>query len=512
MDAKSAIALMGIVLAALTAEFNDGVTSAALQDVLGGLGVSHDPGAWLESLYASGQVIGMSFATFWAITVSIRRFAIFATVLCGVTTSLIPACTNLTLLFMLRFLEGVSAGFITPLLLAIALRVLAPPIRLYGLAAYALTATFGPNIATSLAGLWTEFVDWRFVFWEDVPLCLLASTMIWYGVPQDPTRFERIALFDWRGALLIVIGAGSLTTLLEQGDRYDWFSSPTICMLGVASLVCLGLLIPNELRQELPLYKFALLKRRNLAYALISLFTFLLLNLAASVIPATYLQEVVGFRPVQIQFITLPIALAQLVMLPAIAVLLNFERVDSRVVSFVGIVLVIVACIGNSFLTGEWQLGEFYLWQGSAALGEPMIVMPLLMMATNTIRNPADGPFASTLVNTTRAVAEPVGVWLVQLIMRWRGGLHYNRLVDQGARSHTLVQGLAAGNPSRLVPNSQGPAAGLGAFTRAIREQAMVLTLSDSFVIIAGLALALMVVLLIVPQRTYPPRIELAKR
>src|SRR6202012_3714134 len=100
-----------------------------------------------------------------------------------------------------------------------------------------------------------------------------------------------------------------------------------------------------------------------------------------------------------------------------------------RVVSFIGIVLVVAACIGNSYLTSEWQLGEFYLWQGSAALGEPMIVMPLLMMATNTIRNPVDGPFASTLVNTTRAVAEPVGVWLMQLIMRWRGGLHYDRLI-----------------------------------------------------------------------------------
>jgi DHA2 family multidrug resistance protein len=418
----------------------------------------------------------------------------------------------LTLLFMLRFMEGMSAGFITPLLLAIALRVLAPPIRLYGLAAYALTATFEPNIVTSLAGLWTEFVDWRFVFWEDVPLCLLAGTMIWYGVPQDSTRCERIALFDWRGALLIIIGAGSLTTLLEQGDRYDWFNSPIICVLAVASLVCIGLLIPNELRQGLPLYKFSLLKRRNLAYALIALFTFLLLNLAVSVIPATYLQEVVGFRPVQIQFITLPIALAQLVTLPTMAVLLNFEHVDPRVVSFIGIVLVVAACIGNSYLTSEWQLGEFYLWQGSAALGEPMIVMPLLMMATNTIRNPVDGPFASTLVNTTRAVAEPVGVWLMQLIMRWRGGLHYDRLIDQGARRPAFVLGLGSGNPPPLVADGQGAAASVAAFTRAIREQAMILTLSDCFIVIAGLALALMVVLLILPQRTYPPRIELAKK
>jgi DHA2 family multidrug resistance protein len=516
MDAKSVMALFGIVLAALTAEFNDGVTSAALEDVLGGLGVSHDPGTWLESLYASGQVIGMSLATFWAVTISVRRFAIFAIALCGITTVCIPLCANLTLLFMLRFFEGMSAGFIIPLLLAIALRVLPPAIRLYGLAGYALTATFGPNIATALAGLWTEFVDWRFIFWEPVPLCLLSGTMIWYAVPQDPTRYERIALFDWRGALLIAIGAGSLTTLLEQGDRYDWFNSPVICVLALASVVGLGLLIPNELKQELPLYKFELLRRRNLAYALIALFTFLLLNLAASTIPAIYLHEVVGFRPVQVQLITLPIALAQLIMLPAIAVLLNFEPVDARIVSFIGIALVIAACVGDSFLTSEWRLGEFYLWQGCAAVGEPMIILPLLMMATNTIHNPADGPYASTLVNSTRAFAEPVGVWMVQLILRWRGGLHYNRLVDQvGQDRYGLFQGqgLVPGNRPPLSPTGVESAPGaVDAFMSSIRGQAIVLTLSDCFVIIAGLAVALIAVLFILPQRTYPPRLEFAKK
>jgi DHA2 family multidrug resistance protein len=515
MDAKSVIALLGIVLAALTAEFNDGVTSAAIENVLGGLGISHDPGTWLESLYASGQLIGMSLATFWAITISLRRFAIFAITLCGLTTVCIPVCTNLTLLFTLRFLEGVSAGFIIPLLLAVALRVLPPPIRLFGLAAYALTATFGPNIATGLAGLWTEFIDWRFVFWEAVPLCLLSGTMLWYALPQDTPHYERVALFDWRGALLIAVGAGSLTTILEQGDRYDWFNSPTICTLALVSVISIGLLIPNEITQEVPLYRLQLLKRRNFAYALIALFTYLLLNLASSVIPAIYLQDIVGFRPVQIQLITLPIALSQLVLLPAIAVLLNFERVDARIVSFVGVAFLFAGCVGNSFLTSDWQRGEFYLWQGCAAIGEPMIIMPLLMMATNTIRNPADGPFAATLVNSTRAIAEPVGVWMVQLIIRWRGGLHFNRLVDQASHHRYSViqgQGLVAGNTRGLSHNGKDAPGALDVLVHAIREQATVLTLSDSFVIIAGLAVALIIVLLILPERTYPPRIALAMK
>ena len=74
MMAKPLLGLLGVLLAALTVEFKDGVVGAALADVRGGLGISSDPaGTWLPSLFSSGQVIGMSIATFWAVTVSIRR-------------------------------------------------------------------------------------------------------------------------------------------------------------------------------------------------------------------------------------------------------------------------------------------------------------------------------------------------------------------------------------------------------------------------------------------------------
>ena len=201
-----------------------------------------------------------------------------------------------------------------------------------------------------------------------------------------------------------------------------------------------------------------------------------------------------GFRPEQSYIVTLLIAAPQFALLPLVAVLLDFESVDGRVVIFAGIACIIVACIGNSFLTSVWDGRTFLLWQGFQALGGPLIVMPLLMFSVNTITDPADGPFASTLVNTMRAVAEPVGVWLLQLILRWRGALHYNRIVDQSGQ----------GSFSALQPHDP---ASLAAFRGAAQAQATVLTLSDAFLIIACVAAGLIVVLLVLPVRTYPPRI-----
>src|SRR5258708_19466715 len=115
-------------------------------------------------------------------------------------------------------------------------------------------------------------------------------------------------------------------------------------------------------------------------------------------------------------------------MLPDMVLLLDYKRVDSRVVSEVGLELSLASCIGSSFLTVYWNRNQFYLWQLLQAIGQPMVIMPLLMMATNTVASPAEGPFASALVNTSRAVAEATSPWFLALIDPWRNALHSHRL------------------------------------------------------------------------------------
>jgi MFS transporter, DHA2 family, multidrug resistance protein len=80
-----------------------------------------------------------------------------------------------------------------------ALRVLPPPIRLYGLAIYALTITFSPNISISFVAMWMDVVhDWHLVFLQAIPLDAVAAALVWYGLPHDMPRYERLRQFDWK--------------------------------------------------------------------------------------------------------------------------------------------------------------------------------------------------------------------------------------------------------------------------------------------------------------------------
>jgi DHA2 family multidrug resistance protein len=256
--------------------------------------------------------------------------------------------------------------------------------------------------------------------------------------------------------------------------------------------------------------------RRNFAYGALALFTFLVISQSGSTVPLRYLQEVQGYRPLQSNLITLEIAALQLVMLPAMALLLDYKRVDSRVVSLVGLGLILASCAGSSFLTVYWNRDQFYLWQLLQAVGQPMVIMPLLMMVTNTIAGPAEGPFASALVNTSRGLAEAASAWFLALIGRWRDALHSSRIVDEVGQDRWRViqsNGVLPQYPPPLTPGGRPRVPGsLEAFSHAVQQQVTILSTSDTFLILGALSVFLMVVVMTLPVRTVPPRIHFAKQ
>jgi DHA2 family multidrug resistance protein len=514
VDKKPLLGLAGVIVAAMTAEFNDQVSAIALVDIRGALGISHDPGTWIESLYVSAMVVGMAIAPCWSVAVTLRRMVLFAVGLDCLSSVLIPFSPNIEILYALRIFQGLSQGLTIPLLMAAALRFLAPNIRLYGLACYALTATFFPNLSAGVAALWTDYVDWRFIFFETIPLCALAAVLVWYGMPQDPPNYARLRQYDWRGTLLVIIGLGALTTMLAHGNRLDWFNSPFICTLALVSIVAVPLLMVNEWFQPIPLFGLRLLERRNFAYGVFTLFCFITLGMSASSVPIAYLAEVQGYRPLQSCTIVMEIALLQLLFLPLVAHVLNFEWMDSRWVNGFGLVCMIVACVGSSQLTYDWNREQFYLWQAVSGLGQACIVVSLLMMATNSVA-PPEGPIASSLVNMPRAVSEALGACMLELIAHFRGQLHSTRLLERaGSHRFDIVQGMTV-DPRHvppLLPNGMPRSVdSIAVFHQSLSVQQAVLVASDQYLIMAGLAGVMLIVLLILPTRTHPPRIALAR-
>lgn len=515
LSKKPLIGLAGVIVAAMSAEFNDQVGSSAMIDVRGALGFSHDLGIWIESLYLTGMVIGMALSPCWSAALTLRRMVLFAISLNCVATSLLPLLPDGSSFLALRAIEGFAHGLTIPLLMTTALKYLTPSIRLYGFACYALTATFFPNLSMAVCALWTDVVGWQFVFFEAIPLSIIAALCVWYGMPQDPPQYERLRKYDWPGTLLVVVGLGALTTLLQHGTRLDWFDSKFICTLALISVVAIPLLVVNECRQEIPLFRPQLLKRRNFAFGAITLFCFVIIAMSGSVVPAQYLAEVQGFRPAQIWSVMAEVAALQLIFLPLVVRVLDIEWIDSRWVSGIGLICLVVACVGSSQLDSTWSREQFYLWQAISAFGQACVVLTLLLIATNVLL-PHEGPFASSLVNMPRGLSEVIGAALIELMIRVRGQLHSTRLLESiGTRRFSFVQvhGVYGNGSAALMANDvPGSKESIAALTHAVALQRDVMVISDEYLMLAAIASFVFVVLLVLPQRTWPPRIALLKK
>src|SRR3984893_19223246 len=126
MDIKQFFGLFGVLIAAMTSEFNDQVTSVALNDVRGALGIGHDAGTWIESLYVSAEIIGMAISPWLLVTFTLRRWTLFAIALCGVSSLPIPFSPNIETFYALLLVQGLAGGLFIPLPMGLALRALSP--------------------------------------------------------------------------------------------------------------------------------------------------------------------------------------------------------------------------------------------------------------------------------------------------------------------------------------------------------------------------------------------------
>jgi MFS transporter, DHA2 family, multidrug resistance protein len=485
---RLAAGLTGMLFASLLAILNEQVTAFAMTDIQGALSIGHDDGTWLTTLFEAANVATMVFAPWFGITFTLKRFtigAVLATMIFGV---LCPLAPTLSALYTLRILQGIAGGCLPPMLIIVALRYLPPKIKLYGLAGYAMTATFGPALGTPLAALWTEYVSWKMAFWQIVPLGIACCVAIQRGLPDDPLKLERIRSFDWTGFVTGAPAVAMLVIGLLQGDRLDWLNSDFIRVMLIGGAALLALFLVNEWFHPLPFFKLQLLARRNFSHGLATLAGAVILLVGVAAIPGQFLARIHAYRPLQTTPLSLLVALPLLIALPATAALLNLKRVDSRWVMATGLSLMIATCAMGSFMTSEWIRDNFYLLQSLQIAAQPMLILAILMGVTTGLP-PAEGPFASAMFNSLKTFSAAVATALIEGVGTDRERFHSNVLVDQmGNRAYLGNQDIDVAQLAHRV-----------------HEHALVLMSADLYRVMACVAVALLLLVPVLPVRIYPP-------
>ena len=505
---RTLIGCLGMLLAVHVAGFNEHITEIGLSDIRGAMHIGRDEGTWFISTYEAFNIAAMAFTPWFYMTFSIYRFSIFMTAVLALLSIPLPFMPDMISLCFLRAAQGLSAGCLPPVLMTVMLKYLPPPIKVFGVGGYAMSATFGPNLGGPLEALWFEHFGWHWLYWEVIPLSAIAIAMMAYGLPKDPVHLERFMKFNWRGFFIGVPSILCVVTVLYQGDRLDWFRSPIISHLTFwGGALFVGFLF-HEWHHHSPFFRLQYWKNRNIAMAMLTLVGVLVICGLMMEVPSTYLAEVRGYRPSQTAPIALMVALPQLIMLPLTAALCNMRSVDCRYLLGIGMSCLGLAAFLGTWLTPDWVRDNFYLLQGLQIVGQPMVVIPVLMLATMSL-GPADGPFISGMVNMLKGMANAVAAALFAVLLRRREQYHSNMLLDRSGNNATALAGM--GNPiGNAIQNTSPDTAhvsrnALEIFHDYLHEQSVVLALADIYLVVAVVCAVYVVLNFILPKRVYPP-------
>ncbi|QIZ76470.1 MFS transporter [Ferrimonas lipolytica] len=475
LSAQIIAGLLAIFIGAMMSGLNNRVGSLGLADVRGVFGASIDSASWLSTAYSAGELIAMPFASWFAITLSVRRFHLAMVSVCAVIALILPLVEQLNLLIGLRFIQGLAGGALVPILMMAALKFLPINIRLHGLALYAMTATFAPNLAVWLTGQWTDgLADWRWIYWQIIPMCIVAAALMSWGLPKEEVKYQRFKEGNWLGMVCGVAALGLLTVALDQGGRLDWFNSPIIVVSLVAGVVMLGCYLLTEWHHKTPFMQPQLIGRRNLGIGSILLTSLLIVLMSGSMLPSMHLASLQDYRALQSAPIGLLIALPQLVLGSVVALLLYRKWVDARVVLGLGLFVIAMACFSGAQLTAQWALQQFVVTQLLQAVGQPLAVVSILFLMTSVLA-PHEGPYFSGTINTLRAFGTLIGGAVVGQLVTERSGLHSDMLLDHAA---SITNNVAA----TLEP---------GALAQVVAQQSLVLSIADAYIGLGILALIL---------------------
>ena len=488
------LGLIGVLMGTFISTLNGRLSSFGLADIRGAVGAGFDEGAWITTAQTTAQMFVTLPAVWLGAAYGARRVLIWASMAFAVISLLTPYVTTLPMLLMMQFLGGLASGFFIPLTLSFVVVNTPPKFLAFGIAIYSLNLELSLNISASLEGWYVEHLSWRWIFWQNVPLALLMSMCLRFGIVQKPITTrppgDVFALLAGGSGLALIYAA------LDQGNRLDWLNSGLVCGLlgGGAVLVAAALL--HERRSSNPLLNLHVILAKPLP-AIMLLIAFLRLTiLATSFLIPLYLGAVRGFRALEVGETLIWIAAPQLVVCSLTALMLR--RTDPRLVASVGFIFISVACLLVGYeLTPLWGSYQFLPSQLMQAVGQTFALSGIIFFAILHLRLEVALTLGAA-IQTVRLMGGQIGTAFIATLARVRTQIASN-LIGQHVQVGDPDVAARVSAYGAATTRSFDPVGAVGrgeiVLGNVVRSAATTQAVIDCFVIVGVLTAVAMLVL-----------------
>jgi MFS transporter, DHA2 family, multidrug resistance protein len=483
VSAKTWLAVFGATLGAFMAVLNIQIVNASLADIQGGIGAGIDDGGWISTSYLIAEIVVIPLSGWLARVFSVRIYLLVNAVLFLVFSAACALAQTLPQMIVLRAVQGFTGGVLIPMAFTLIITLLPKAKQPIGLALFAISATFAPAIGPTIGGYLTENFGWEYVFYVNVVPGAIMIGMLFFSLDAKPINLSLLREGDWAGIITMAIGLAALQTVLEEGNKDDWFGSTFIVRLAVIAAVALTLFLAIELTAEKPLLNLRILFRRNFGFGVLANFLLGVALYGSVYILPVYLSRIQGYNSEQIGMVLAWTGLPQLVLIPLVPRLM--KQVDPRLLIGIGFALFAASNFMNIFMTSNYAADQL-LWPNVIrAVGQALCFAPLSAVATSGIEQENAGS-ASALFNMMRNLGGAIGIAALQTLLTKREQYHSNVLSQQVTMfeqaTRTRLDQLTQYFMSHgVIDRADAVHRAYVAIGHVVQKQAFILAFSDTF-------------------------------
>ena len=499
--ARSSGALRGfitvsIMLATVMQALDTTIANVALPHMQGSLSATQDQISWVLTSYIVAAAIMTPPTGFLAARFGRKR--LFAVAVGGFTLSsmLCGAATSLEEIVLFRLLQGAFGAALVPLSQSVLLDTYPKEKHGQAMAIWGVGVMVGPILGPTLGGYLTEMYNWRWVFYINMPVGILALLGILAFVPE--TTPDRKRGFDLFGFALLSLAIGALQLMLDRGETQDWFGSCEIIIEATAAGLFFYMFLAHILTADRPFLDLALFKDRNFSIGLVFIFVVGIILLATLALLPPFLENLMDYPVLTTGYVLAPRGAGTMVAMMLVGRLIG--RVDTRWLILTGLSLTAVSLWEMTQFTtdiGVWTIVHTGMVQG---LGLGFIFVPLTTSAFATLA-PELRTDGTAMFSLMRNLGSSIGVSIVMTL-----------LAQHTQANHAILA--ASATPFRAalskpwLPHAWDwtNTAGVTALSNAVTHQAATIAFLDDFALMMWVALLSVPLLLLMrpSQRRAP--------
>ena len=493
---------MVVSLAAFMEVLDTTITNVSLSHIAGTLGASQDESTWVLTSYllANGIVLPLSG---WLSGVMGRKRFFMTCIAAFTVASLVCGMANsLPILIFFRLVQGLAGGGLQPTQQAMIVDVFPPEKRGAAFGITGITMIVAPILGPTLGGVITDNYSWRWIFFMNVPVGMLAFWLVGRMV-QDPPHAQAkgVLSIDYIGLSLIAFGLGALQIMLDKGQQDDWFGSNFIIMCATISAVCLISAVFWLLRQEDPIIDLRLLTKPSFSLSCIMIFAMGFCLYGSSTLLPLLLQSEFGYNATLAGLVLSPGGLAVIFIMPLAGRLVG--KIQARYLIATGMALLTIGLWYTMHVTPQTTYNNFVLMRISQVLGLPLLFIPISTLAFMAIPKEKSSK-ASAIYALSRNIGGSIGIAILTSYVSRHQQMEQSTLSAHITSESPVFQGLLAKYTHFFFSHGQTMAnaahSAMGSIYKEFLQQATILAYRDAFALMAIITLVMACVALAMPR------------